>query len=295
MSENIVLSVALGLLGLVAGSFAGATVWRLRAMQLREDAKSGEKVKATDKHQIEKLQQKPLHSDRSVCLHCGHVLEWYDLLPLLSWIGLQGKCRYCHKSIGWFEPVIELSVAAFFLLSYSFWPTPLTTTVDIAQFVIWLVAGVGLAILFVYDAKWFLLPDILTFPLIALGVVNAAIVIAVSHFSPGVIISIILSCAVLSGFYYLIYVFSQRQWVGFGDVKLGLALALLLADWQLAILALFLANLIGSLVVLPSMVSGKLKRQTHIPLGPLLIMGWAIAGLFGSEILDWYIAFTLGV
>jgi prepilin signal peptidase PulO-like enzyme (type II secretory pathway) len=295
MENRIIIAIGLSVLGLIIGSFLGASVWRLRARQLRLDAKNSEKIEASDKHEVAKLQHKSIKSDRSVCLHCGHVLKWYDLIPLLSWVLLKAKCRYCHKPIGWFEPAIELGLAAFFVASYLFWPATLVSTLDITQFVIWLLAGVGLAVLFVYDAKWFLLPNVIIFPLIGLGAVNAVIVVARHQFEPSVIVSILVSCLVLSGFYFAIYVLSRRQWVGFGDVKLGLVLALLLADWQLAISAFFLANLIGTLIFLPPMLIGKIKRQTHIPFGPLLIAGWVLAGLFGASILNWYTAFTLGV
>ena len=78
------------------------------------------------------------------------------------------------------------------------------------------------------------------------------------------------------------------MWVGFGDVKLGLALALLLADWRLAFLALFLANLIGCLIVIPGMVTQKITRQTRIPFGPLMIVGAVLALFFGDTLLNWY-------
>ena len=94
MQNDLIISSVLTVFGLVAGSFAGATVWRLRARQLKFDAKHGEKVTVAEKKAVAKLQKKPLHSDRSVCLHCGHELAWYDLLPLVSWLQLGGKCRY---------------------------------------------------------------------------------------------------------------------------------------------------------------------------------------------------------
>lgn len=295
LMDTIVIYVALALFGAALGSFAGATVWRLRERQLKFDAKHGEKVSAAEKKEVAKLQKRPLHRDRSVCLHCGHELAWYDLLPLVSWLSLGGKCRYCHRPIGWFEPAIELGVTTFFVVSYLFWPLELTSFLGITQFIIWLIAGVGMAILFVYDAKWFLLPNTVVFPLIGLGALYSILALAKAHFAPAAVVSVIASCVVLSGLYYLIYVFSQRQWVGFGDVKLGLALALLLADWRLAVLALFLANLIGTLLFLPALVRGKLKSQAHIPFGPLLIAGWAIAGLFGERIVQWYMTLTLGL
>lgn len=295
METQIVTTIILGLLGLVLGSFVGASLWRLRAAQLKADIASGEKVRASDKRQVAKLQQKSIKTDRSVCLHCGHELRWYDLVPLVSWISLQGKCRYCHKPIGRFEPLIELGLAAFFVMSFLFWPYILDTPLEVVQFAIWLVAGTGLALLFVYDMKWFLLPDVVTLPLIGIGAIHALLIVASSTAPIEAIANVLGSCLVLSGLYYAIYVLSRKQWVGFGDVKLGLALGLLLADWQLAILALFLANLIGTLVILPALVTRKLKKGTHIPFGPLLISGWALAGLFGADILAWYLGLVLGV
>jgi len=295
MENQIVISIILIILGLMSGSFVGATVWRLRARQLRLDAKAGEKVSATSKKQVAKLQHAPLHKDRSVCLHCGHTLAWYDLVPLVSWLSLGGKCRYCHRPIGWLEPVLELTLAIFFVCSYLLWPATITPGVELFRFVVWLVAGVGLAMLFVYDMKWYLLPNVVTFPLIGLGLLYAIVIVVVGKFAPSVIISVLLGCLILSGLYYVIYVLSKQQWIGFGDVKLGLALALLLADWQLAVLALFLANLIGTVLFLPALLMGKVKRQAHIPFGPLLITGWAIAGLFGSAILQWYLSLALGL
>lgn len=292
--SGISISLILGLLGLFFGSFAGASVWRLRARQLRIDISEGEKVGKKALQEVTKIKKGPALEDRSVCLHCGHQLKWYDLIPIISWLSLQGRCRYCRVAIGWFEPAIELGVAAFFVVSYLFWPSQLVSITDITQFIIWLIAGVGLAILFVYDMRWFLLPNSVVFPLLGLGIINVLVVLADRQFAWSEIIGIFYGCAILSGLYYLIYILSRYKWVGFGDVKLGLVLALLLADWRLSALALFLANLIGTIIYLPLMARGSVKRRTHIPFGPLLIGGWFIAGLFGTYIIAWYLTFTLG-
>lgn len=295
MDTAITTAILLGVLGLFFGSFAGATVWRLRSRQLREDHEAGEKVTASEKREVSKLKSASVAKDRSVCLHCGHQLAWYDLVPLLSWAFLRGKCRYCHQPIGATEPIVELSVGIAFALSYFFWPIAINTPLEIAQFVLWLMAIVGFAVLTIYDLKWFLLPNKVVFPLIGLGVVYSFLVFAGQDFHPAILAHIVGAIMVLSGFYYVIYVLSREQWVGFGDVKLCLALALFLSNWQLAVLALFLANVIGTLLVLPLMFRKKLDRTSRIPFGPLLIAGWFIAGLFGMSILEWYVSFSLGV
>lgn len=288
--EHIVIIVLLAALGLVLGSFAGAQVWRLRAYQLMEDKKAGEKVDAHELESLQLLTKQSFTSDRSVCLHCKRTLHWYDLLPLLSWLSVRGKCRYCKKKIGIMEPLIELGVAAFFVASYVFWPDMLTSPLAIMHFALWCVAGVLLAILFAYDMKWFLLPNKIVFPLIGLAAVIAGISIASMTTTPllEALINLSVSIVILSGLYLLLWKVSNGQWIGFGDVKLGLALALLLVDWQLAFLALFAANLIGCLIVIPGMLAKKITRKTRVPFGPLLIAGAIIAKLFGDDILAIY-------
>lgn len=274
--------VALTLFGLCLGSFAGASVWRIRARQLKADKAAGEKVDAKEFKKLRPLTQQSLSKDRSVCLHCGYTLRWYDLIPLVSWLGLKGKCRNCHTPIGSFEPLIEFGTAAFFVASYLLWPAPLETAATIVPFVLWLIAGVGLAILFAYDAKWFLLPDSITFSVIGIAVVSLLFRLINNGEPIAFILNAFGAVAILGGLYLLIYLVSKGRWVGFGDVKLGLALGLLLGDWQLAFVALFLANLVGCLVVIPGMIAGKLKRTSAVPFGPLLIVGTILSQFFGA-------------
>jgi prepilin signal peptidase PulO-like enzyme (type II secretory pathway) len=285
--NELLVSVSLAVLGLFFGSFAGATVWRLRARQLVEDKAAGEEI---DKNEFKRLKSviAPVAHDRSRCLHCHHQLAWYDLVPLMSWVSLGGRCRYCRTSIGWFEPLVELGTALFFVLSYLAWPEALQSPVEILQFGIWLAVGVGLIILLCYDARWFLLPDKIVFPLMGVAFVYACVIILGNDKPLEAFLSVIVSCGILSGLYFALYLVSKGAWVGFGDIKLGLVLALMLSDWQLALLALFLANIIGCIVVLPGLVFKRLSRTSHVPFGPMLIGGFWIAGLYGRDIIDWY-------
>src|SRR5690606_26502003 len=127
--------------------------------------------------QLQPLAGKGMLKDRSRCLHCHKTLRWYDMLPIVSWLFLGGKCRYCKKSIGLMEPLLEVGLAAFFVLSYIFWPFALDDGLSIARFVVWLLAGTALAIQFAYDIKWFLLPDKVSLILAVLGLAMAAIVV----------------------------------------------------------------------------------------------------------------------
>jgi leader peptidase (prepilin peptidase)/N-methyltransferase len=288
MVMDFIIYLGLVLFGLVLGSFAGASVWRLRARQLVIDKKNGESVDHAEYKMLKKLAHEKVSKDHSRCLHCGYALRWYDLIPLVSWIALRGRCRDCRKPIGLMEPLIELGTALFFVLSYALWPFELTTGLQIAQFIIWLIAGVGLAIMFAYDARWFLLPDRINFAVIGLGLISAVLMIIESQNHVGTFFSVLGSVAVLSGIYFVLYMISKGRWIGFGDIKLGLGLGLLLGDWQLAVIGLFFANLIGCFIVIPLMATGKLKRQSHVPFGPLLIAGAIVAKLVGMGIAEFY-------
>lgn len=288
LMEQTIIIIGLALVGLVMGSFAGASLWRLRARQLVEDKAEGEKVDKKEFKMLEPLSKVRLSTDRSMCLHCGHHLKWYDLIPLFSWVATGGKCRYCHKKIGWFEPLIEIGVAVFFVTSYIFWPETIQTIPQMAYFTLWLIAGVFLAVLFAYDLKWSILPNRAMFPLIGVAAVAALFNIFGSLDPVGMLVSVVIAAFLLSGLYLILWIVSKGQWIGFGDVKLGLALALLLVDWKLAFLALFAANLIGCLIVIPGLLSGKLSRGTHVPFGPLLILGAVVAAWWGNAVLGWY-------
>lgn len=287
--DQVVVFIALILFGASLGSFAAATVWRLRARQLLYDKEHKEPYDKAEYSRLKKLLGKGALKDRSRCLECGYELRWYDLIPIVSWVALRGKCRSCKHPIGWFELFMELGVAAFFVVSYLLWPGGFETTLDGVHFALWLIAGVIMAILFAYDLKWLLLPNGLNFTLAVVGAAIVAVAAAQSSDALSTILSAVGSVGVLAGLYGLLYFASGGRWVGFGDVKLGVGLGLLLIDWRLALVAVFLANLIGCLIVIPLMATKKLKRNTQIPFGPLLIAGAIAAWFIGYPLLDAYL------
>jgi len=258
-----------GLLGLAFGSFVNALVWRLH-------------------------ERRDFVSERSECVKCHHQLAWYDLIPVVSWVLLRGKCRYCKKSISVQYPAVELATSALFVISYVFWPLNVSELAPQILLGIWCIMLVILMALLVYDARWYLLPDKLTYPLIALAavfgtlyqfvVVDASVLQVVSELTLGMVS--------VAGLYYVLYAYSKGKWVGFGDVKLGIAMGLILG-WQLGLLSVFLANLIGLIYILPGMLGGKLTPQSKIPFGPFLIVGLIVAYLFGAAIVDWYVGTIL--
>lgn len=272
------LIVVLGVLGALFGSFACAQVWRLRARQLVEDKRDGEPV---DKKELMQLQGliRPVSHDRSECLHCHHTLAWYDLIPVVSWLSTRGKCRYCRRFIGWAEIASEVGLAMTFIVSYLVWPHALTSVGQVITFAVWLTACVVMTILLIYDAKWSLLPFALNVGLIVVGVLFRVL----STMNGEMIgISLLGAIMLLGGLYLL---FSLFGWVGMGDGILGVGLALLLGSWQLAFLTLFVANLLGCLMLVPLYLRKQLHRQARIPFGPFLIMAAVISMLVGDSMI----------
>lgn len=263
----VIISIFLGLMGLAFGSFVGALVWRLH-------------------------EGKDFVSDRSECEHCHHKLSVWDLIPLVSWLSLKGKCRYCKKPIGASAPLYELTMAALFVLSYYAWPYTMDTWQGSLVFGLWLIYLVGLLALFVYDLRYMLLPNVLVYPLIAVAVVESAVrLLVVQGLSPmDYLNSVVFGAAALGGLYWVLYTFSKGKWVGYGDVKLGLFMGIALG-FQRSVLALVLANIIAFIVVLPGLLVGKLKRTSRVPFGPFLIVAFTLAYLFGDKIIDWYLHF----
>lgn len=288
---ELVWGIGVGLLGLVIGSFAGAQVWRLRYQQLVEDKAVGEPYDKAELSRLAVLHKQKGHSDRSHCLRCGHTLAWYDLLPLLSWVSTKGKCRYCKQSIGGFEPFIELGVMAVFVASYLLWPYDLSEPTSVVLLGLWLGAVIPATILFAYDAKWSLLPDIANYALIVSAAAFAGVALYANETTP---IELAGSLLVVAGLYGGIYYFSrwrygeQATWVGFGDVKLSIALGLFALNWQTAFVLVFAANFIGTLLVLPGLLQRSIGRATQIPFGPLLLLGTLVAVLAGQSITEWY-------
>lgn len=250
------------ILGLCAGSFVNAFVWRLH-------------------------NKKDWIKGRSVCIHCKHKLSSADLIPVLSWLWLGGKCRYCNKPISSQYPIVEILVAVAFVFSYIYWPSNLSG-VEILYFALWLVFIVGFTSMALYDLKWMLLPNKILKPLYVLAGVQVAIMVVLADSFSDKLLAVALSFLIGFGLFYALFQISSGKWIGGGDVKLGGLLALVLASPAQMAMTIFSASVLGSAISVPMIISGKAKRNTRIPFGPFLIIGCVIAKLFGDSIINWY-------
>lgn len=272
-------------LGLVLGSFVNALVWRLREQDELDypeiASKKSSKGKKPTREELSILR------GRSMCPDCHHTLAAKDLVPVFSWLSLEGKCRYCRRPISWQYPVVEALTALFFVISYISWPSELSG-LGIGYFAAWLLSLVMFVALAVYDFHWFELPDRVVWPLAGLAIAWKAIEALAAH-DGGVLMGSILGAVVIAGLFGAIYFVSKGQWIGFGDVKLGIALGLLAGSPLKAALVIFVASIIGTFATLPMLLHRKKHVMTrHIPFGPALLLATFIVVLWGDLAIQWY-------
>jgi prepilin signal peptidase PulO-like enzyme (type II secretory pathway) len=146
---------------------------------------------------------------------------------------------------------------------------------------------VGFVALAIYDARWFLLPNKIMFPLVGVAAVYWLIQnMIVTSFSISSLGDLALAMLPVTGFYGVMYILSRGKWVGLGDVKFGVVVGLLLPWWG-GVAVLVLANTIGSLFILPMIASGKVKRHSQIPFGPMLIVATLVVFFLHDAIWQW--------
>jgi prepilin signal peptidase PulO-like enzyme (type II secretory pathway) len=275
---TVMIIAIIAVLGVILGSFVNALVWRLHE-QSELIGKKGEETEQR-RHDLS------ISKGRSMCPHCEHTLAAKDLVPVLSWVWLRGKCRYCKAPISWQYPLVELLTGVLFLGSYLAWPLAFQG-VWLMQFVIWLVCLVGFVALAVYDLHWFELPDKIVFPLIALASADV-LVSAVWERSFTVLWQSAVAAVLIFGLFWVLYQASRGAWIGGGDVKLAIVLGLLVGTPLRACLVIFFASLIGTIVSLPTLAKGKKGLTAHIPFGPYLLLATVIVVVYGASIISWY-------
>jgi len=201
---------------------------------------------------------------RSCCPKCGHELTWLDLVPVLSFVFLKGKCRYCSEKISWQYPLTEIATGL--LYAFLYW------NYGFNLFLIFVFSC--LLVIFVYDLKHFIIPDEIIFPLIIISLIflygNFFVAIGTTFA------------------FFLLYFFSKGKWLGFGDVKLAFFLGLFLG-WPNILVGLFLSFVIGAIIGIGLIILKKKGIKSEVPFAPFLVLGAFIAFFWGQEIIFWYL------
>ncbi|MFA5842506.1 MAG: prepilin peptidase [Candidatus Gracilibacteria bacterium] len=241
-------------LGLLFGSFLSAAIYRIH------NKKPG------------------LIGGSSMCPKCQKRLLAHDLIPLLSYIWLFGKCRHCKRPISWYYPALELTTALVFITVGAFHLAPLP---------LYLFYALVLVFIFFYDLLYMEVPDQILIP--------AIVIAGLGLFYPGIMVGpkeALIGAGGLTVFFLLQILISKGKWLGGGDLRIGLFMGLILG-WKLVLLATFLAYLLGSIISIGLLLSGKVTRKTMVPFGPFLVLGTFVALFYGDTIISWYLNFVL--
>ncbi len=248
----LVISIATFIMGIVIGSFLNVCIYRIPK---KED----------------------IAVERSHCMSCGHVLSWYELIPVISFTIQGGKCRSCKKKISWQYPIVEL-------MNGLAWIAVLWTNGLEWKTILYCLCASILIVITVIDARTYEIPFGLNIAITVLGVIHLAI--DYPHWY-----EYLIGFFIVSGFFYILYLVTKGRGIGGGDIKLMAAAGLLLG-WKLILLAMVIGCVLGAII---HPIRMAVSKKDHVlAFGPYLSVGIFLSILFGKEIVLWYASLVMG-
>jgi leader peptidase (prepilin peptidase) / N-methyltransferase len=261
-----------GLLGLLVGSFLNVVIYRLPKIMERQWALECAEMSGTASPAAEPFN---LMVPRSRCSSCGHVIAWYENIPVLSYLFLKGQCSVCGEKFGVRYPLVELATGALFFFCAWRWGLSWTALA-------WSGFSAALVALAMIDWDTTLLPDDITLPLLWAGLILAAL-----GWNPMTSLSNAL-WGVIAGYLSLWLVFwafklvTGKEGMGYGDFKLFAALGAWFG-WSALVPIILMASVIGALVGIAMKFSSGLREGGVVPFGPFLAGAGLTAMLFGPQ------------
>jgi prepilin signal peptidase PulO-like enzyme (type II secretory pathway) len=247
------MDVLIFLIGMCCGSFVNMLVYRT--------AENYDLIKKNESKQ----------KKRSFCDFCGKQLNWYENIPVISWLIQKGKSRCCDNPLPWEYPVVEIGMGILFVLIKG-------------EGVLGMIVMTMLVFGAVFDAKYMILPDFSTLILI----IVAGLRLVMDGFDWNYVISAVGA----AGFLGFLYLLTKGKGMGLGDVKLAIFMGLWLG-WPKTLLAFYVAFIVGAIVGIILMAKKKLKRKSIMAFGPFLILGTMIASFWGEKIISNLTIFNL--
>ncbi|HOC01926.1 MAG TPA: prepilin peptidase [Candidatus Ratteibacteria bacterium] len=230
----------------------------------------------------------------SFCPKCRRSIRWYDNIPILSYILLRGRCRYCKKTISPRYPIVEATMGLLALLLYEkFWTIGLY-----CPFFFYFIFALGMLIISGIDFETFLVPDIIVIPLIPIGIIGAFLCENFFFFPSGQSSAINRLMYSISGAFTGALIVAalaiigkiiwKKEAMGGGDLKLLAAIGAFLG-WKGVFISIFFGSIIGTIISLLLIYSKKKTWDDYIPFGPYLVIGAIITILMkGSCFLSLY-------
>lgn len=208
--------------------------------------------------------------ERSRCDHCKKQLRWFELIPVVSYMVLGGRCLRCHKRLSLQYPVVELVSGLGFVFLFLRASGDIPVALTIAVFCL-------LLVFFVIDIKHQILPDQI---MVTLFIVTACMAYFIS---PEQRLTNFWSGIGAGMFFFLLWLITKGRGIGFGDVKLSFILGFLLG-YPSIIISLYVAFLTGAISGVILIVSRKAKMKSRIAFGPFLILGAVVTSIWGEHI-----------
>lgn len=255
MTPEVFPLVVAGLFGLITGSFLNVVIYRLP-------------------------RGKSVVWPASACGGCGRELRWFENIPIVSWVVLGAKCARCKAPISVQYPLVEATTALLFVLVT--WLTPAGPLLAAR-----LIFVCGLVVLFGIDLEHQILPNSITLPGVAAGLIFSL------AGPPGLrdsVIGVLLGGGVLYAIAAGYYLWRREEGLGMGDVKM-LAMIGAFLGWQAVLLTLVLASLSGAVIGVAMMALQRGTMKYALPFGTFLALGALVAMLAGEPIVDWYLGF----
>ncbi len=237
---------------------------------------------------------------RSRCPHCQKQLNWYELIPVLSFIFQKGRCRSCHQKISFQYPFVEILSGLIFVfvphnLNNFFFFSEHSDVFGFFGSLLWIIIFELFLLLAIIDFRHYIIPDSINLFLLILGVVITIFKnqTFLGYYSNLFLFTENVWLNHLLGFIFAVIVFSltifisKGKGMGFGDLKLAAALGLIFG-WPDILMILFLSFLIGGLAGIILIILKKKKMKDGLPFGPFLVTAAALTFFFGFQIINGY-------
>jgi leader peptidase (prepilin peptidase) / N-methyltransferase len=261
-----------GIFGLLIGSFLNVVIYRLPKMMEQQWAQEAAELSGKEPQPAAKFN---LLVPRSRCSACGHVIRWYENIPVVSYLFLKGKCAACGTPYSMRYPIVEAVTGALFFFCVWRWGwTPSALA--------WSGFSAALLVLALIDWDTTLLPDDVTLPLLWAGLLAAAL-----QWNSAVSLNSALWGAV-AGYlslwlvYWAFKLATGKEGMGYGDFKLFAALGAWFG-WPALIPMILMASVIGAVIGIAMKFSSGLREGGYVPFGPFLAGAGFTAMVFGPQ------------
>ncbi len=216
---------------------------------------------------------------RSYCPSCKKEIKWFDNIPIISFIFLRGKCKNCKEKIKPTYFIVEiLSIFNFFVIYYFFGLTITTLLL--------MILSIFFIIIFFIDLKHYIIPNVLTFPLMFIGFIKSFDPNLDQTIFPNYINSLIGGIFGYSIIWLIVFVYKKvrkKEGMGLGDAKLLGAIGFWFG-WISIPFTIFLSSFAALVIVIPSILNKSRNMTSQIPFGPYIIIGCIIYVVFANEI-----------